>query len=267
VGAGVLLLAALAGAFSRQLGDLGGIAAPVVGLGFTALTGVLLVWDLKRPERFLFILLKPNPTSWLFKGAVALGLYAALGAGWLLAGILHAANGTDVTTAYDWLRWPIVLAAALTAGYTAFLFGQAEGRDLWQSPLLLWHLLAQAVMTGGGALLVILPFYSLGDAEEQFVIRATLVATAAHLLFVAGEYFGRHATRGAAVAAHVATRGRYARMFWFAAVLPSVLAGGLLVGGWNGGSAATVIAGLLVQPALLAYESVFVRAGQDVPLS
>ena len=29
-----------------------------------------------------------------------------------------------------------VLLAALTALYTAFLFGQAKGRDLWQSPLL-----------------------------------------------------------------------------------------------------------------------------------
>jgi hypothetical protein len=28
-----------------------------------------------------------------------------------------------------------------------------------------------------------------------------------------------------------------------------------------------VVAGLLVQPALVAYESVFVRAGQDPPLS
>jgi hypothetical protein len=37
---------------------------------------------------------------------------------------------------------------------------------------------------------------------------------------------------------------------------------------WDGGAvAALVLAGLLAQPALLAYESAFVRAGQDVPLS
>ena len=40
----------------------------------------------------------------------------------------------------------------MLAGYTAFLFGQAEGRDLWQSPLLFWHLLPQAVLVGAGAL-------------------------------------------------------------------------------------------------------------------
>ena len=40
---------------------------------------------------------------------------------------------------------PAILAAVMVAGYTAFLFGQAEGRDLWQSPLLFWHLIVQAV--------------------------------------------------------------------------------------------------------------------------
>jgi hypothetical protein len=40
------------------------------------------------------------------------------------------------------------------------------------------------------------------------------------------------------------------------------------VPGWNGGATALVAAaGLAVQVSLLAYESVFVRAGQDVPLS
>ena len=32
------------------------------------MTGVLLVWDLKRPERFLYLLTRPNTTSWLVKG-------------------------------------------------------------------------------------------------------------------------------------------------------------------------------------------------------
>jgi hypothetical protein len=37
---------------------------------------------------------------------------------------------------------------------------------------------------------------------------------------------------------------------------------------WNAEVAVLLaIAGLVVQPALLAYESVFVRAGQDMPLS
>ena len=47
-----------------------------------------------------------------------------------------------------WLTLPLALGAAI---YTAFLFAQSEGRDLWQTPLLLPILLAQAVVAGGAA--------------------------------------------------------------------------------------------------------------------
>jgi len=63
-------------------------------------------------------------------------------------------------------------------------------------------------------------------------------------------------------------RGRYAKTFWYGSVLMSlvVLAGGLAVSlgasAWLG-----VLVGLVVQVPLLAYESVFVKAAQDVPLS
>ena len=46
---------------------------------------------------------------------------------------------------------PGALAAAAAAGYTAALFAQCEGRDLWQTPLLLPDLLAQAVIAGAAA--------------------------------------------------------------------------------------------------------------------
>jgi hypothetical protein len=64
------------------------------------------------------------------------------------------------------------------------------------------------------------------------------------------------------------TRGRYARLFWAGAVSLAAVATLLALPGWNGGAVGLVaVGGLAVQAALLAYESVFVRAGQDVPLS
>ena len=48
------------------------------------------------------------------------------------------------------MTFPLALGAAI---YTAFLFAQAEGRDLWQSSLLPFHLMAQAFVAGAGALL------------------------------------------------------------------------------------------------------------------
>ena len=68
IGAGAMLVAALAlvlsgGSLTPALHALMGISAPIIGGLFIAITLVLLVADLKRPERFLFLLTKANPTS------------------------------------------------------------------------------------------------------------------------------------------------------------------------------------------------------------
>ncbi|MFY9916606.1 MAG: ferredoxin, partial [Nocardioidaceae bacterium] len=115
---------------------------------------------------------------------------------------------------------------------------------------------------------LLLPVVEVSSSGQQLLTRALVIATAGHLAMLAVEYGGRHATRGAAAAAHMITRGRYAQTFWFGAVAVAGLALVLAVFDWNGPvSAAAALAAVLVHPALLAYESVFVRAGQDVPLS
>ncbi|HEY8476505.1 MAG TPA: 4Fe-4S dicluster domain-containing protein, partial [Chloroflexota bacterium] len=147
IAAGVLGLAALA------LGRGGGgplvtHVAPALALLFIAITGGLLVWDLKRPERFWRVLLTPNPRSWLVLGAYIITLFGGVAVLWLLTAL---AGLTGTLTVLAWLGLVLAVAAA---GYSAFLFGQAEGRDFWQSPLLLWHLLAAAAAAGAAALLL-----------------------------------------------------------------------------------------------------------------
>ncbi|HZE66018.1 MAG TPA: 4Fe-4S dicluster domain-containing protein, partial [Sporichthyaceae bacterium] len=78
VAAGVLFLVAAAFLFDRHLGHIGTVVGPAIALAALAVTGVLLVADLKRPERFFYLLTKPNPHSWLFLGAVALGAFGAM---------------------------------------------------------------------------------------------------------------------------------------------------------------------------------------------
>ena len=182
---------------------------------------------------------------------MALSACAGVGGLWLLIGDFSV------------LRWPAIPVAAMTAGYTAFLFGQAKGRELWQSPMLFWHLIVQAAMVGSGALLVAAPFTDLDGAATRFLTVGFAVSAACHLLFLVLEYGSGHAGRGAAVAARLVTRGRYAKTFWLGGVLPVVVAIPLVFLG----PVAGVLSGLVVQAALLAYESVYVRAGQDVPLS
>jgi len=268
VSAGALMVAVIASFLGIDLGVLGTVVAPAIAVVFLAITGLLLVLDLKRPERFLYIFLKPNPTSWLFWGSVALAVYALAAGLWLAVGLAEEIFSYDGSAAFSVLRWFVLPAAAMATGYTGFLFGQAEGRDLWQSPLLFWHLQVQALMVGAGALTVATPFINLDPAAAQLVVRVLVLATVAHILVLALEYGGRHATAHAAAAAHMVTHGRYAQLFWAGAIGVALLAGVVGSFGWSGELLVTAIAaGLLVQFALVAYESVFVRAGQDVPLS
>ncbi|HEU4913625.1 MAG TPA: NrfD/PsrC family molybdoenzyme membrane anchor subunit, partial [Actinomycetes bacterium] len=262
VGAGALALALLAHLLSIDMGVVGDYVAPALGLFGAATTGALLVWDLKRPERFLYIFLKSNFGSWLVLGAYVLSAFSGGAVLWMLAVAL------DVGWALTLLAWVGIPVSALMAAYTAFLFGQAEGRDLWQSPLLLWHLIVQAVMVGSGALAVAGLFVDLSDDAWQLLAVAFVSSTVLHLLMLGAEYAGKHPSRQAAVAARIVTHGRYARLFWLGAVLPAAAAALLGALTWAGSSVVLLaLAGVVVQPALLAYESAFVRAGQDPPLS
>src|SRR4030095_12953548 len=146
IAAGVLLVAALAG--SSGWGSLLGVAAPSLSLIFLALTTALLIFDLKRADRFAFILLKPNWRSWLVRGAWILMAFGVVGVVWLLGGLTDRSDLVSVAFV------PAILLALATAGYSAFLFGQAEGRDFWQSPVVLPHLIVAALIAGSAALLL-----------------------------------------------------------------------------------------------------------------
>jgi formate-dependent nitrite reductase membrane component NrfD len=234
----------------------------VIGAVGAAATGALLVWDLKRPDRFYLLFTRGNHRSWLVLGGYALLGFGLMVTVWFVAGVAEA------TDAQRWLAVPAILVAALAAGYTAFLFGQAEGRDLWQSRWLLPHLLAQAAMTGAGALGVAVAVAGADDDAVALVARTLVVAGTVHLAICAIDLGGRHVSRRAEVAAGTIVRGRYRTAFWWGAVAPTVAAIGVAALGWGGERPwAVLAAGVAVQPALLIYETVYVRAGQDVPLS
>ena len=161
-----------------------------------------------------------------------------------------------------------VAEAMMVAGYTAFLFGQAEGRDLWQSPVLFWHLQAQAVMVGAGVLLIIGTVLAPGEGTMGWLAWALIAGVVAHLLITAVEFGGNHPTRNAQVAAHAITHGRYRGMFWGGSIALSVLGALIALPVALGGPVIlAVLAGLIVQVALVAHERVYVMAAQDPPLS
>ena len=270
VGAGAGALAALLILLTGSSTSLVTTAAPLIAALFLLLTAVLLIWDLKQPKRFVFLLMPwmIQRKSWLAIGGIFLGLYAAITGLWFLAGAAGLLGLGDFSSAITVLAWPAIPAAVMTAGYTAFLFGQAEGRDLWQSPVLFWHLQAQAVMAGAGVLLVAGLVANPGADAMRWLAWALMFGTAANLLILVVEYGGQHSTRNAAVAAHMITHGRYKVPFWGGAIgLSAVVFALALASALGAPILLAVLGGVIAQASLLIYESVYVKAGQDVPLS
>jgi formate-dependent nitrite reductase membrane component NrfD len=139
--------------------------------------------------------------------------------------------------------------------YTAFLFAQARGRDLWQSPLLPPHLLVQAVLAGASVLLLLAPVIAVPEAA---LARIVAIAAAAHVLIVAAEVTLTHGTAHARLAGHEMTRGRYRAWFWIGVSLAALAC----AAPWL--PVAPPVCALI---GLLAFEHAHVQAGQAVPLA
>jgi formate-dependent nitrite reductase membrane component NrfD len=263
VAAGVMLVASLL----VLLGHAGeraavGVMPPMVAGVFLGLTGVLLITDLKQPTRFHYLITKGNWSSWLVKGAYVLMAFTAICGLWWLGGLFEAEGLLKV------LAIPAVLGAAGTAGYTAFLFGQCEGRDLWQTPLLLPVLLAQAATAGGAAYTIADVFM---DVPEPTAIRWVLLGGLAATASLITVEFSAHGSRHVELAVEAMTKGTYARQFWWGGVglgLVAPAAAMIVVVATDMESPLlAAVAGVAALVGMFAYEDSFVRAGQSVPLS
>jgi len=263
----------------NTVGTLAAVLAPVVALLFLLITTALLVLDLKRPDRFHYILLKGNPRSWLVWGAWILMAYGGLATVWLVAGL---AGRTDVLHT---LAVPAVLLAVAAAGYSAFLFGQAEGRDFWQTPLHLPHLLAGALVAGSATLTILhlLTGHNTWGPELMGVEGLRLAMAAgllAHALIIGLELFGTHPSVDVRRAARLISHGAWRSRFWGGAVLAGIGLPVMLVV-WGLGAAATHLpmgvtlqepvattaAAILALIGLWIYEDLWIKAGQSIPLS
>ena len=263
--AGALLIATLAPWIGINEGSIT-LAAPLVGLFFLAITGALLVADLKRPSRFWTILTRPNWDSWLARGAFIIAAFGALAIAWSGA-VLAARMGYEHSPlVLRLIRWPLVAAALATAGYSGYLFAQAKARDFWQSPLLSLHLSVQALAAGAG-IAVLLSSYSsnLGHKLPRF-LAATLMV---HLALIAFDEANRALRCGkmgdAAKAARIMLYGRYAKCFWTGISLAVISVGCALWGELIGNVG--VFAGLTSLASLAFYEHAWNLAGQAPPLS
>lgn len=262
IGAGALAIPAIAMALGQLSGSrLRDIVLAGIALLFTALTTVLLVWDLDHKERFLRVVLMPQSKSWLARGAFILMAYSALSGVFLLAAVLGYSGSVPI------LLWSTVLVGFFAACYTAFLFGQCEGRDLWQTPLLPVHLIVQALLCGA-AVLALLPD-SLGGSVQSVSVAtlALIVCLALHLLMLLGEVAIPHTTDNSRYAARLITHGPFSNAFWAGAVFLGGILPLIILFTASANRMAAGIAAFCSLIGLLIFEWCFVMAGQSAPNS
>jgi len=276
ISAGVAIAAAVALLFGAAIESMWmRLTGPLVGSLFLVVTGILLVWDLKRPDRFYYLLTKGNPSSWLVRGTWILAAQATTFAVWLLAAF------AQIDGVVRGAIWGAAVVGLATAGYTAFLFGQAKGRALWNSPLLVWHMIAAALTVGGGVSLIA----SLASVTRGFsgsparlvagnipagteAFAWTMLIGAIGLGAIAALEAKAPHTQDVAVAYHHMSKGLFAseyRLGLFASVAVAVLAAGAMLYG------APVIVGaaggVIAMIGVWMIDDAFVKAGQSVPLT
>ncbi|MEN0060758.1 MAG: 4Fe-4S dicluster domain-containing protein [Myxococcota bacterium] len=182
--------------------------APALGVALVMLfvTLGLLVYDLDRPDRFFYLLVRPQWRSWVARAAWILSGFAFASVGWT-AVELAPLWGLDLGLADALRPFFAVLTlptAVLAAVYTAFLFAQAEGRDLWQSPALPVQVALHATALGLGTLAVF------DGSWMPFIVAVLLsvgVTLVADLTVAPPSELARRAARDM-------TWGRFAMPYW-----------------------------------------------------
>jgi formate-dependent nitrite reductase membrane component NrfD len=214
-------------------------------------------------------MIRPQWKSWLTIGAFILTGFSIVGGLWWLIevgarlGVLPAALATGVRLPAMWLGFVLAVGVAV---YTGFLFGQAEGRDLWQSSLLPFHLLVQALLVGAAFLLVLDLFFVLASGFVSFVRFVFILGLVVDLFItLVGEFGMPHASEVAAKAAHEISGGRYRAHFWGGSIALGHVLPFILVLIANPVSAA--LAGIAAIAGLYLFEYAFVMAPQEIPNS
>ena len=227
-------------------------AAPALALVFLAVTGALLIWDLKHPLRFYLIFTRHHWRSWLVRGSFIIGGYGGVVALYFLA----AARRLDRRPGRCWpgsacrWRWPPPATPRTCSPRPRR--GTCGRARCWPP-----HLAVQAVLAGAAAILPVAVWLSPGRAVTAVEV-VLAAAAAAHVLLVAGEVTLPHVTAHA----HLATRR------WCAAGSPGSsgpawsLVAVAVAAPWIGVAAAP-----LALAGLLAHEHAYVQAGQSVPLA
>jgi Fe-S-cluster-containing dehydrogenase component/formate-dependent nitrite reductase membrane component NrfD len=262
----LLSLGAGLGAFTFD--SLTFLAAGFTAMIFMLLTVVLLIKDLSQPKRFLNILLRPQWKSWVARGAYILVSFTAVaGLWWLIEGAAYMNwLSSDIASAIRpvaaSLTFPLALFAVI---YTAFLLGQAEGRDMWQSNLLPFQLFAQSMMVASGVFLIVNAFTSFPANLHTLLVGLFPASIAINLLFTLAGRFNSFASDVAMLGYREMTHGKFRNHYWWGGITLGHLIPLALIFAFN--TIALPVAVVCAVVGLFFYEYAFVMAPQHIPNS
>ena len=259
VAAGAFLLPFLAMILGYEVSGTAKLWSAGISLVALALTGLFLVMDLDRPDRFLNVLLRPQWNSWLVKGGYTITIFG------LLVTVWGANTWFDFGIPEMPLLWVTAVFAVILAIYTAFLFAQAKGRDFWQSPSLALHMLVHSVMAGAATFAIAALIF--GNEDWMSIIGMTLIVTLAVNLFtMLIELTITHPSTSAHTVVKMITKGRYQSLFWIGAILiGNIIPLALLV--FAPSPAMLIVSAVLVLIGIYATEKIWVEAPQRIPLA
>jgi len=257
IATGTAMMAVLLFATGRSMAVLPPPAA-AISLIFLAVTGAMLVGDLKRPSRFLYILLRPQWKSWLVRGA-----YLISGFGLILGVCAFMPTSTWVWPTKLTVGLVLFALAAATASYTALLFAQAKGRDYWQNRLFIITMFVDALAAGAAVMTLIGATGSYSGMVATDARIAIGVAVAALAALLIAEFVPAHANKNAALAARLILRGQYRHWFWGGVVIVGILVPTVCVAA----NAALEVAAVGLIVGISAKNHLFVQAPQQIPLS
>lgn len=259
IAAGAFLIPFLAMVLGYEVSSTAKLWSAGISLVGLALTGLFLVMDLDRPDRFLNVLLRPQWNSWLVKGGYTISIFG------LLITVWGANTFFEIGIPEIPLLWVTAIFAVLLAVYTAFLFAQAKGRDFWQSPTLPLHMLVHSVMAGV-AIFVIASFVFGTEDWMTILSKTMIIALVVNLLTLVSELTITHPTTAAKTVVKMITKGRYKNLFWMVTVLlGNIIPLALLLFGNT--EPLTIGASVLVLIGIIATEKIWVEAPQRIPLA
>jgi Ni/Fe-hydrogenase subunit HybB-like protein len=189
-------------------------------------------------------------------------IYGALATAWLACGWFIGSVSPVLASA-------TAVFAIGSACYSAFLFAQAKARDLWQSPVFIWHLLVQALIGGSALLIVVAVLLGAGPLAIYFPAIVLFAALTVGLVMILIELALPAMSEDFRRAAELILRGELSRRFWVVVVvlgtiLPLILLG---LGIAARAPALIAVAAILGLFGLWVFENIFIKAGQAVPLS